>query len=195
MAIGISAASSQPINNVHQVLKSVQIHTPVVAFDTLLAQAMMPDASIAAAASGASKVSEIKHTENVISDNQWLISQSIENITPGAPTQNPIDPVDYYNESNRPALTPENINEEGLRTSKLTTTPFQFFLDKGIDYFRRISGMEKRADQLMERFARGEASIEELTIEKAKVGVAISFAVTLVTQVTQSFNELKNMQV
>ncbi len=200
MIAGIQSSAQVPVNIVQNTLKGVEIEPPklqfpVVAFDTLLAQAMTPDPSLAAAASGASKVSEIKHYENVISDNQWLVSQAIQNVTPGAPTQNPVDAVNYYNEGLEPALTPQNINDEGLRTSKLATTPFQFFLDKGIDYFRRISGMEMRSDQLMERFARGEASIEELTIEKAKISVAISFAVTLVTQVTQAFNELKNMQV
>jgi flagellar hook-basal body complex protein FliE len=193
MMIGIQPVAQSPLTT--ESLKGLQVQVPLVAFDSLLAQAMNPDASVAAASSGASKVSEIKHSEEVISDRQWLISQSIQNVTPAAPTQNPVDPVDYYNESIEPALTPQNINDEGLRTSKLSTTPFQFFLDKGIDYFRRISGMERRSDQLMEKFARGEASIEELTIEKAKVSVAISFAVTLVTQVTQAFNELKNMQV
>ena len=191
--IGIQPVAQSPLTT--ESLKGLQVQVPLVAFDSLLAQAMNPDASVAAASSGASKVSEIKHSEEIISDRQWLISQSIQNVTPAAPTQNPVDPVNYYNESIEPALTPQNINDEGLRTSKLSTTPFQFFLDKGIDYFRRISGMERRSDQLMERFARGEASIEELTIEKAKVSVALSFAVTLVTQVTQAFNELKNMQV
>ncbi len=193
MMIGIQPVAQSPLTT--ESLKGLQVQVPLVAFDSLLAQAMNPDASVAAASSGASKVSEIKHSEEIISDRQWLISQSIQNVTPAAPTQNPVDPVNYYNESIEPALTPQNINDEGLRTSKLSTTPFQFFLDKGIDYFRRISGMERRSDQLMERFARGEASIEELTIEKAKVSVALSFAVTLVTQVTQAFNELKNMQV
>lgn len=193
MMIGIQPVAQSPLTT--ESLKGLQVQVPLVAFDSLLAQAMNPDASVAAASSGASKVSEIKHSEEIISDRQWLISQSIQNVTPAAPTQNPVDPVNYYNESIEPALTPQNINDEGLRTSKLSTTPFQFFLDKGIDYFRRISGMERRSDQLMEQFARGEASIEELTIEKAKVSVALSFAVTLVTQVTQAFNELKNMQV
>lgn len=92
-------------------------------------------------------------------------------------------------------FTAENVNQEGLRTSKLEVTPFQFFIDKGIEFFQRVSGMEQRADQLMERFARGEISVETMTIEKAKVGVAISFAVSLVSQVTQAFKELQNMQI
>ena len=82
-----------------------------------------------------------------------------------------------------------------LETSRLAVTPFQFFIDKSVDLFRKVSGMEWRADRLMEEYARGNISIEEMTIVKAETGVAISFAVTLVTQVTAAFNELKNMQI
>ncbi|MSR89099.1 MAG: hypothetical protein EXS67_05555 [Candidatus Margulisbacteria bacterium] len=117
-----------------------------------------------------------------------LMAQAIND-----PTQSPVIP--QANQQSGPIFTAKNINEEGLKTSRLEVTPFQFFIDKGIDLFRNISNMEQRSDQLMEQYARGEISIEEMSIEKAKVSVALSFAVTLVTQVTQAFNELKNMQV
>jgi flagellar hook-basal body complex protein FliE len=194
MASGIQLSTQSISSPVQQSFVQGFQAAPDISFDSVLNSAMADP--VAAAASGATSVAERKRFEQVANDgNQWLISQAIENITPGAPTQVPVDSVEYYYESDSPAITPENINNEGLRTSKLATTPFQFFLDKGIDFFRRTSGMERRSDQLMERYARGEVSIEELTIEKAKVGVAISFAVTLVTQVTQAFNELKNMQI
>ena len=82
-----------------------------------------------------------------------------------------------------------------LETSRLAVTPFQFFIDKSVDLLRKVSGMEWRSDRLMEEYARGNISIEEMTIVKAETGVAVSFAVTLVTQVTAAFNELKNMQI
>ena len=114
-----------------------------------------------------------------------LIAQALND-----PLQNPVIP-----QQNTPLFTAKNINEEGLKTSKLEVTPVQFFMEKGIELFQKISAMEQRSDQLMEQYARGEISIEEMSIEKAKVGVALSLAVTLVTQVTQAFNELKNMQI
>lgn len=100
-------------------------------------------------------------------------------------------------------LSPSEFNYEidqdaydgNYRREALSVTPFQFFLDKTIDFFSRVTLMEIKADSLMELYVRGEASLEELTIEKAKVSVAISFATTVLSQVTQAFKEIQNMQI
>jgi flagellar hook-basal body complex protein FliE len=169
--------------------------TKAVSFNNLLGEAIAQSEAAQVNASQIVPEEERKKlrkasqsTTEVSGKEDLLIAQAIND-----PFLNPVIPNPRA--QTNPVLTAKNINEEGLRTSKLEITPFQFFLDKGVELFRRISGMEQRSDQLMEQYARGEISIEEMSIEKAKVGVAISFAVTLVTQVTQAFNELKNMQI
>lgn len=82
-----------------------------------------------------------------------------------------------------------------LAPRAVQNTPFQFFIEKSLDYFRKVSGMEMKTDQLMVDYIEGRATIEELTIEKAKVSVAISFGVTILQQVTNAFNEIKNMSI
>lgn len=104
-----------------------------------------------------------------------------------------IDPLDQGFDFDAAFNTEPDLDP--LETSRLAVTPFQFFIDKSVDLFRKVSGMEWRADRLMEEYAKGNISIEEMTIVKAETGVAISFAVTLLTQVTAAFNELKNMQI
>ncbi len=73
--------------------------------------------------------------------------------------------------------------------------PFQIFIDKAVDFFLRVSDLERKSDVTMVDYAQGRASLEQVMIEKAKVSVALSFSVTLINQVTQSFKEIQNMQV
>ncbi len=93
------------------------------------------------------------------------------------------------------ALTPKNLTEMSQAQNRLETTPFQLFLDKAVDFFLQVSDQERRSDLLMVDYVEGRISLEELMIEKSKAGVAISFSLTLVSQVTQTFKEIQNMQV
>jgi flagellar hook-basal body complex protein FliE len=93
------------------------------------------------------------------------------------------------------ALTPQSLTELSQRQNRLETTPFQLFLDKAVDFFLRVSDQERHADMLMVDYVEGRISLEELMIEKSKAGVAVSFSLTLVNQVTQTFKEIQNMQV
>jgi flagellar hook-basal body complex protein FliE len=93
------------------------------------------------------------------------------------------------------ALTPQRLTELAQQQNRLETTPFQLFLDKAVDFFLRVSDQERHADMLMVDYAEGRISLEELMIEKSKAGVAVSFTLTLVNQVTQTFKEIQNMQV
>ena len=93
------------------------------------------------------------------------------------------------------ALTPKNLTEMSQAQNRLETTPFQLFLDKAVDFFLQVSDQERRSDLLMVDYVEGRISLEELMIEKSKAGVAISFSLTLVSQVTQTFKEIQNMSV
>lgn len=93
------------------------------------------------------------------------------------------------------ALTPQKLADLAQQQNRLETTPFQLFLDKAVDFFLRVSDQERHADMLMVDYVEGRISLEELMIEKAKAGVAVSFSLTLVNQVTQTFKEIQNMQV
>jgi len=93
------------------------------------------------------------------------------------------------------ALTPQSLTQLSQQQNRLETTPFQLFLDKAVDFFLRVSDQERHADMLMVDYVEGRISLEELMIEKSKAGVAVSFSLTLVNQVTQTFKEIQNMQV
>lgn len=92
-------------------------------------------------------------------------------------------------------LTPEAITQLVQQQQRLETPPFQLFLDKALDFFLKVSDLERKTDMMMVDYVEGRVSLEELMIEKAKAGVAISFSLTLVNQVVQTFKEIQNMQV
>lgn len=106
------------------------------------------------------------------------------------------DPLNLFDQSFEGSISPDGVPVvSGYSNNKLEITPFQFFIDKAVDFFLRVSAMERNTDLLMERYVQGRASLEELMIEKAKTSVAVTFCVTLVTQVSQTFKEIQNMQV
>lgn len=107
-----------------------------------------------------------------------------DNLGPAEVEESPYSPV-----------TPESAFSGGVANDTLNITPFQFFLDKSLEFLTRLTMMEIRTDSLMELYAKGKASIEEITIEKAKVSVAVSFATTMLSQITQAFKEIQNMQI
>jgi len=86
---------------------------------------------------------------------------------------------------------PQAITSRGV----MPITPFQLFLNKAVDFFDGVSQMEMSTDSLMKDYVDGKASLEELSLAKAKIGIAITFSMTLVNQVTQTFKEIQNMQV
>lgn len=92
-------------------------------------------------------------------------------------------------------FTAKNVYQEGFEDRSTNLTPFQFFLDKSLEYFGRLSLLESQTDQLMVDYVEGRISLEELTIEKAKVSVGITFAVTVTSQVQQSFTSIINMNI
>ena len=73
--------------------------------------------------------------------------------------------------------------------------PFQFFINRSVDILGRISLLERRSDQLMADYALGRASLEEMSVEKAKVGVAISFAINVINQGLTVFKEILQMNI
>lgn len=83
----------------------------------------------------------------------------------------------------------------GGAAPQLAIAPFQVFLDKAVDFFQMVSDQENSSDTLMQDFVLGKATLEEVTLAKAKVGVAVTYAMTIANQITQTFKEILNMQV
>jgi flagellar hook-basal body complex protein FliE len=112
-----------------------------------------------------------------------LLSQLPGTNTPAAVQQNRQQP-------NQTAAPRANLTQNAP-----ASTPFQVFLDKAIDFFETVSDYENKSDAMMQDYVEGKMSLEEMTIARTKIGLALSFSVTLINQVTQTFKEIQNMQV
>ncbi|MBT6121077.1 hypothetical protein HOH45_06405 [bacterium] len=102
-----------------------------------------------------------------------------------------VDPSKRRARSKAETLTPKNVNIEGLRSNKFETTPFQVLIDKSIDALEGLSNMEYRVNDLIEQFIQGKASIDEVSMETAKLNLAVSFATTVITTATATFKEIQ----
>ncbi len=89
----------------------------------------------------------------------------------------------------------QNGNQQVQNQNAPSVTPFQIFLDKAVDFFETVSDYENKSDTMMQDYIEGKMSLEEITVARTKVGLAISFSITLINQVTQTFKEIQNMQV
>ena len=96
---------------------------------------------------------------------------------------------------NQEQLNPEDINESALKANKLDITPFQLFMDRVVELLEGVSQMEFKVNDLTQKYIRGEASIDEVSIETAKLNLSVSFVTTVVTQAKDTFKELIAMQV
>ncbi len=102
----------------------------------------------------------------------------------------PVNPV----QSVLDAPVPEAV-ATGRPVGSQQSPPFQIFLDKALDFFLRVSDLERKSDFLMGEYVQGKVSLDELMVDKAKVGIALSFTLTLFNQVSQALKDIQNLQV
>ncbi|NDD66177.1 hypothetical protein EBZ35_00735 [bacterium] len=113
----------------------------------------------------------------------WELAQAPPDRAPRNPVQSILDTA----VPDSPMRTPNAMAQQ--------SPPFQVFLDKAVDFFLKVSDLERQSDFLMGEYVKGNVSLDELMVDKAKVGVAISFTLTLFNQVTQTIKEIQNLQI
>ncbi len=77
----------------------------------------------------------------------------------------------------------------------MTVTPFQIFLDKAVSFFDMVSDMQNQSGTMTQEYIQGKLPLEEVILIRSKVSIALTFATTLVNQITQSFKEIQQMQI
>ncbi len=70
-----------------------------------------------------------------------------------------------------------------------------FFRTGSVSALEDLSAMENRVNDLMEQYILGRASIDEVSIETAKLNLAVSFATSTITSAVQTFKEILQMQI
>ncbi len=122
-------------------------------------------------------------------------------LAPNSPAKNQVMPQELLAQGANPTQKVRQPFGDMTSTSTYTqestasSTPFQIFLDKAVDFFEMVSNQDNKMGTMMAEYVDGKTSLEELALIRSKVAIALTFTLTLLTQVTQTFKELQNMQV
>ncbi len=84
---------------------------------------------------------------------------------------------------------------EAFQTGRLAVTPFQLFMDRAVDSLRNVGQYEAYTNDLMERFVKGEVSVDEVAMAASQLNLMVSFATTVITTATSTFKEIQQLQV
>ena len=188
-------SSITPINNVDglgkiaKLAKSTNIIGEVSSFSSILDDALKQNKSTQVLTTNPIVPQSIPGLSTLQGDDM-LIAQAF----PEASTE-AINPDARRDQNSSQLLSTEELDELGGGYRKLAVSPFQIFLDRGIDALESVSEMEFRVNDLIDKFMQGQATIDEVSIETSKLNLAVSFATTVITTATTTFKELTQMQI
>ena len=72
---------------------------------------------------------------------------------------------------------------------------FEDILSKAIESMNGISQTEIYANQMAEKFAKGQVEMQDVMVAQAKMSVAVTMAVTTINAAVNTFKELTQMQI
>ena len=112
--------------------------------------------------------------------------------------QRGLDPESFLVQA-KPAQKNRSLSSDAFNNLHLQNdsdgSPFQLFMDKTMDFLQSVSRQEQKTSQLLIDYIDGKASLEELSLARTKLSIALSFTLTLISQITQTFKEVQNMQI
>ncbi len=76
----------------------------------------------------------------------------------------------------------------------LSGNAFEDILSKAIESLNGVSQTENYANQMVERYARGEADLMEVMVAQSKMNIAAQMAITTVNTAVSTFKEITQMQ-
>jgi flagellar hook-basal body complex protein FliE len=85
------------------------------------------------------------------------------------------------------AISPEKV--------EFSSSPFDDILGKAIDALNSVSQSERYANQMVDKYLRGEAELHKVMIAQSKAGVMVQLAVTTINSAVTTFKEITQMQV
>ena len=95
-----------------------------------------------------------------------------------------------------PAVAPASTPAAGsVGNTAFTGNPFEDILSKAIESLNGVSRSEMYANELAEKYIRGEAELHEVMVAQAKMNVLVQLAVTTVNAAVTTFKEITQIQI
>jgi flagellar hook-basal body complex protein FliE len=91
------------------------------------------------------------------------------------------------------AITPGN--QLTTPAADFTGNPFEDVLKKAVESLESVSKTELYANQLVDKYLKGEAEISDVMAAQAKMSVMVNLAVTTVNSAVTTFKEITQIQV
>ena len=79
--------------------------------------------------------------------------------------------------------------------TNFTGNAFEDILNKTIESLNGVSRTENHANQLIDKYARGQADLQDVMVAQAKMNVAVQLAVTTVNSAVNTFKEITQIQI
>lgn len=79
--------------------------------------------------------------------------------------------------------------------TEFTGNPFEDVLAKAIESLEGVSRSEIYANQLVEKYVKGEAELQDVMVAQSKMSIMMQLAVTTVNSAVSSFKEITQIQV
>ena len=111
--------------------------------------------------------------------------------------QEGIDPLlrERQQRSSFQNLTQEGEDDTSLNIARVSTTPFQMFIDKAVEVLESISALDFRVNDLTEQYIQGKVSLDEISIETMKLNLSVSFVTTILSSGTQAFKDITQLAI
>lgn len=91
---------------------------------------------------------------------------------------------------------PTPISQQPLSSRvDFTGNPFEDILAKAIESLESVSKSEIYANQLVDRYVKGEVELQDVMTAQAKMSIMVQLAVTTVNAAVNTFKEITQMQI
>ncbi|MFH1347811.1 MAG: flagellar hook-basal body complex protein FliE [Candidatus Margulisiibacteriota bacterium] len=101
---------------------------------------------------------------------------------------------DYLAHAAQPAAGPAAAAEPAGRT-EFSGNPFEDVLSRAIESLNGVSRSEIYANQLIDKYMRGEVELHQVMMAQSKMSIMVQLAVTTVNSAVTTFKEITQMQI
>ena len=80
-------------------------------------------------------------------------------------------------------------------STEFTGNPFEDVLARAINALEGVSRSEIYANQMVDRYLRGEVELKDVMVTQAKMSIMVQLAVTTINSAVNTFKEITGMQI
>jgi len=81
------------------------------------------------------------------------------------------------------------------RGAELSGSPFEDILSRAVDSLEGLSKSERTANDLIDRYVKGQADLQDVMVQTSKLNILVQLAVTTINLAVTTFKEITQMQV